>query len=231
MVLARPEGPANVGSVARLCGNFGVGLHLVAPIADVDGPEAMRMAHPCQELLAAAPRYAQLEEAIREHSMVVGTSGKIAQALAGPTLDVTQAGRLLPAAPERLALVFGNERTGLSHREAAACPRLLRLATPGPVGSLNLASAVAVALTLFAAASGAGVEPRAPAAAWVRFLSGLEDRLAAAQFYRRGAAEAFRPRLQELLGKMDLSERDLELWNELMNVLGASGRRDPGSKT
>ena len=215
VVLVRPEGPQNVGGVARLCGNFGATLRLVAPLCDVTCRDALEMAHPCEEPLVAAPRFTRLDDALADVALSVGTSGKISAAISAPALDVARARLLLPAPGERTALVFGNERTGLAKDEAARCTRLVRLPTPGPVDSINLCSAVAVALTLFASAGVEGVERRASAPARAALRRSWEDALLAAGFFRSTSPAQFAPRLQELLDKMDVSERDAALLTDM----------------
>ncbi len=222
VVLVRPEGPLNVGSVARLCGNFGCALRLVQPLSSVHQSDAMKMAHPSQALLEKAPVFATLQEALADVSLAMATSSKLAEAAAAPWLSVERASLLLPPAGERLALVFGNERTGLSVDEAALCPRVVRLPTPGPTESLNLSHAVAVTLTLFAAAG--AEEPRAAQASRQALKALLTEQLDARGFFKGGvrAREGFQPRLQELLDKMDLTERDLELLKDLVLVLSGA---------
>jgi tRNA/rRNA methyltransferase len=227
VVLVRSDGPLNVGSVARLCGNFGCALRLVAPQADRSIPDAIKMAHPSEALLAAAPVFASLGEALADISLAVATSSKIADAATAPWLSVSRARLLLPAASERVALVFGNERTGLSVEEAALCPRVVRLPTPGPVESLNLSHAVAVTLTLFSAAA-EGVEPqadfRASKPSREALIRLLDRQLDERGFYKGGerARASFQPRLQELADKMDLSERDLVLLQDVLRVINGS---------
>ena len=223
VVLVRPEGPLNLGSVARLCGNFGCRLRLVAPIADRSVSDAQKMAHPSQELLSAAPVFATLPEALRDVSLAVATSARISEAAAAPWLSVQRARVLLPKAEELIAIVFGNERTGLAVEEAAHCPRVFRLPTPGPTESLHLSHAVAVTLTLFnAAAEGANESDalafRASAASRATVISEVLQRLDDRGDFRGDADRRarFLPRLQELADKMDLSERDLELLRELL---------------
>ncbi len=220
VVLVRTEGPRNAGSVARLCGNFGVELRLVDVDVDLRTKEAWQMAHPCEALLDEAPRFASLADALADAALAVALSGKISGALAGPALDVDRARLLLPAPSERLALVFGNERTGLSLMEAACCARVLRLPTPGPVDSLNLSHAVAVTLTLLAAAGEQSVAPRATMAARAALLSTWEDALQSAGFYQTTTRGEFHPRLQEILQKMDVSERDAALLRDMFRRLG-----------
>ena len=106
VILVRPEGPQNVGSVARLCGNFGAALRLVDEHCDTRSSDAMKMAHPCQQALEDAPRFADLPSTLADVAFSLATSGKIAPAVQAPPLGVPRARLLLPTPPERLALVF-----------------------------------------------------------------------------------------------------------------------------
>lgn len=227
VVLVRSEGPLNVGSVARLCGNFGCALRLVEPLIDRSIPDAIKMAHPSEALLAEAPVFTSLGEALADVSLAVATSSKISEAATAPWLSVSRARLLLPAAQERVALVFGNERTGLATEEAALCPRVVRLPTPGPTESLNLSHAVAVTLTLFSAAA-EGADPaadfRASKPTRDALVQMLSRQLDARGFFKGGARarDSFQPRLQELADKMDLSERDLVLLQEVLRVIGGA---------
>lgn len=222
VVLVRTEGSRNAGSVARLCGNFGAMLRFVDVKAELDCKDALQMAHPCEELLLAAQRFPTLDEAIADCALAVATSGKISEAISGPALDADRAALLRPAPDERLALVFGNERTGLAKEEAARCPRLMRLPTPGPVDSFNLSHAVAVALTLLSMAPPA--EPRAKAETRSSLLKTWDQALAARGFFKATTSAQMEPRLRELLSKMDLSERDTTLLRDMLQCLGGLPR-------
>lgn len=77
LVLVEPAGPLNIGSVARLCANFGLdGLRLVAPRCDPLDPEARRMAVHGLPLLEAARIFPSLEAAIADCGRVVAASGR-----------------------------------------------------------------------------------------------------------------------------------------------------------
>lgn len=225
VVLVRSEGPLNIGSVARLCGNFGCALRLVAPLADRSTKEAVMMAHPSEALLANAPVFPTLREALADVALAVATSSKISEAATAPWLSVARARLLIPQAQEKVALVFGNERTGLSTEEAALCPRVVRLPTPGPTESFNLSHSVAVTLTLFsAAAEGTDVTAdfRASKSSRDALTTLVTEQLDARGFFKGGdrARASFKPRLQELADKMDLSERDLVLLQDVLLVIG-----------
>ena len=219
VVLVGTDGSENAGSVARLCGNFGATLRFVDVHADLACKNAWKMAHPCEALLDAAPRHATLAGAVADCGLVVATSGKIATAMDQEPLDVGRAAGFLPPPGERTAVVFGNERTGLSVDDAAACHRVLRLPTPGPVDSFNLASSVAVTLTLLGEAARTAPAPRASTSSRQQLRDMLEEGLRLRGFYKGRGPEGFRPRLDELLGKMDLSERDVEVMGDLVRAL------------
>ena len=227
VVLVRTDGSENAGSVARLAGNFGCALRFVDVRADLDCRDAIKMAHPMESLLASAPRLATLMEAVADCAVVIGTTGKIARPGGVPTLDIDVARRLWRGPNDKVALVFGNERTGLAVEDAERCHQLVRLPTPGPAKSMNLASAAAMTLTLFQASltTTAGVTSpptNLSAADRAALVQTFEERLSAQGFYRAGDPGPFRPRLEELVHKMDLSPRDAVLLGELLRALSSS---------
>lgn len=219
VVLVRTEGPLNLGSVARLCGNFGCALRLVDVQADAGSRDAVMMAHPSEVLLAGASRYATLAEALHDVELAVGTSSKIVQARDGPPLMVERARLLLPAPGARVALVFGNERLGLKLDEVAACHRTMRLLTPGGEPSLNLSHAVAVVLEIFALAALEHQPTRAPPGAREQLLQEWLLALESAGYFRKQQPGDFAPRLREIVDKMDVSARDVELMRGMLRVL------------
>jgi tRNA/rRNA methyltransferase len=155
LVLVEPSGPLNVGSVARLCANFGLdGLRLVAPRCDPLGEEARRMAVHGVGLLERAAVYPTLAAALADCRRVVACSGR----LEGPPLPLedpsSALGWLLQQGPQAgahgvdapAALVFGREDRGLSNDELLQAGRLLTLSTAAAYSSLNLSHAVALVL-------------------------------------------------------------------------------------
>ncbi len=147
-MLVEPAGPLNVGSVARLCRNFGLEeLRLVAPRCDHLGEEARRMAVKGLPLLQKAMVFPRLADALADCGRVVATSGR-PEGEPLPLQDPDEALSWLLAGDQALpaALVFGREDRGLSNDELLQAGRLLQIPTPTPHGSLNLSHAVAVVL-------------------------------------------------------------------------------------
>jgi tRNA/rRNA methyltransferase len=148
LVLVEPAGPLNVGSVARLCRNYGLEqLRLVAPRCDHLGEEARRMAVKGLPLLQQAMVFSSLADALADCGRVVATSGR-PEGEPLPLQDPEDALTWLLAGDptEPAALVFGREDRGLSNDELLQAGRLLQVPTPTPHGSLNLSHAVAVVL-------------------------------------------------------------------------------------
>lgn len=146
LVLVEPAGPLNVGSVARLCANFGVaGLRLVAPRCDPDDPDALRMAMAGRPLLRQARRYPDLAAALADRSRVVACSGR-GEGEPLPPLPPPQALPWLLEGHGAAALVFGREDRGLSVDELLLADRILTIPTPPGFTSLNLSHAVAIVL-------------------------------------------------------------------------------------
>jgi tRNA/rRNA methyltransferase len=153
VVLVEPAGPLNVGSIARLCANFGVAeLRLVAPRCDPTGEEARRMAVHGAGMLERARLFPTLAAALADCRRVVASSGRCsgeplplhdpATALAWLRQPASSAATALSP----LALVFGREDHGLSKEELLQAGRLLCIGTAGSYGSLNLAQAAAIVL-------------------------------------------------------------------------------------
>ncbi len=148
VVLVEPAGPLNVGSVARLCANFGVDdLRLVAPRCNPEAPEAQRMAVHGRSVLEAARIYPTLLEAVSDCHKVVTTAGRLDHGSIplGPPESVLP-WAISGTSGQPLALVFGREDHGLTNAELLLSQRVISLHSDDTYPSLNLSHAVAVLL-------------------------------------------------------------------------------------
>jgi TrmH family RNA methyltransferase len=155
VVLVRTAGPRNAGSVLRAAANFGpCELVLVRPEKPsiLLHPDFEQMAHGVPEAARRVRVVATLSEALADCTHSVGFT---ARARDHRELVDWRDGRAALTAraedpAERVALVFGNEETGLSGEETAPLNELLRIPTSEEHGSLNLAMAAGLVLaTLF----------------------------------------------------------------------------------
>ena len=78
VILIEPNGPLNVGNVARLCSNFEVDeLRIVSPKCDIFSLEARKMALKGQKFLNNCKIFDDLEKAIFDCDLVLASSGRI----------------------------------------------------------------------------------------------------------------------------------------------------------
>jgi len=155
-ILVEPTEPGNIGAAVRAIKNMGFRrLELVNPVP-FNTDEAKWMACGAKALLEKAPVYATLESAIAKKSLVVGTTRRLGSKR-GLILDLREAaGKIRQAAQSsRVAILFGNEHSGLTNRQTDQCAFLLTIPSSPVFPSLNLAQSVMlVAYELSSPASG-----------------------------------------------------------------------------
>jgi tRNA (cytidine32/uridine32-2'-O)-methyltransferase len=143
-VLVRPHYPENVGAAARAIKTMGFRrLALVRPgrLAVPEHEMAHKMAVKAWDVLQAAGRFATLGEALADVDLVLGTTSRRG---VSHVLDARQAAALAldcAATGGQVALVFGNEKTGLSSDELELTGRSVRIPMAADQPSINLAQA------------------------------------------------------------------------------------------
>lgn len=141
IVLVEPQGPLNVGSVARAMANFGLRELVLVKGVSTAHPQAKDMASGAQELLASARQVPDLATALAGCTFVLGTTGKPRQRL--PTLRPPEAAErvLDEAVAGQVAIIFGREDHGLTGDELRVAHAVMAIPTAPECRSLNLAQA------------------------------------------------------------------------------------------
>jgi TrmH family RNA methyltransferase len=226
LVLVRPRNAENVGAVARAMRNFAVSdWVLVQPeVADL-GP-AQRTAVHAGELLEQVQVAESLADAVKDCVWIVGTSSRHVRGKRrlGPREAAEELARR--DAEGTLALVFGDERSGLSNQDVDLCHDLSSVAAEMAQPSLNLAQAALLYCYEFHAAKRTLRPPLPPPHAPLATqeeLEGIEDALRRALdragFLRVDEARALRELLTPLRrGK--LLRREAALWRAALESLG-----------
>jgi tRNA/rRNA methyltransferase len=226
LVLLRPHNPENLGAVARVMKNFGLDDWAVAAPGTHDLAAARRVAVHAEDVLDRRRLVATLDEAVGDCAWVVGTSSR---AVRGKRrLSPAEVAReALERAPEgRTALVFGDERAGLTNAELDRCHDLSAIPAEDAQPSLNLAQAVAVyawELREAALAAGPPGAKRGAGGATDEELSRIEEALRAALRRARFLAGPERHAVRDLqatLRRARLSEREVRLWLAALRTLG-----------
>ncbi|BAU48131.1 RNA methyltransferase [Sulfurifustis variabilis] len=161
VVLIRPTHPGNVGAAARALKNMGLErLYVVAPAA-FPHVEATARAAGAEDLLAGAVLSPDLDAALAECHYVLGTSAR-PRHIGWPMLEPAEAGTRLVDESRRgpVALLFGQERSGLTNAELDRCHALVQIPANPAYPSLNLAAAVQVLAYEIRRALGLPEQPR-----------------------------------------------------------------------
>jgi tRNA/rRNA methyltransferase len=148
IVLVSPRNPLNIGAVARAMANFGfIRMHVVSPYQP-HWREA-RSAIGAPELLRDAEETNLLADAIRDCSLVLGTGTLTHRKPEQPIVRLDNIAPLVSDAlhrSERIALVFGPEKHGLTREDLSRCHYLVEIPTDPRQPSMNLGQAAAVCL-------------------------------------------------------------------------------------
>jgi TrmH family RNA methyltransferase len=224
-VLLRPQISENLGSVARALKNFGFDDWVVVTPEARDLTAARRLAVQSQDVLDRMREAPSLDAAIADCVWVVGTTSR--QRRGRTRLPVRNAAR---SALERskdgtVAIVFGDERSGLTNEELDRCHATSTAPSSAAQPSLNLAQAVL--LYAYELRMAALEQLKAPAPARQRRASDgdvrvVEDALQLA-LSRGGFLHGQRPAalrdLTSVLQRAVLTEKEAKLWTAALRSL------------
>lgn len=216
IVLVRPRGSANVGSVARAMKNMGLSdLALVQPaLTDRFWSEAMAV-H-AEDVLRSHRSFDSLADATADCGIVAGTTAHDGPYRSSAQTPRQAAPALLAAATNnRVAVVFGPEDHGLSNDDLKLCQPLLTIPTAPTYPSLNLAQAVMVCcyeLQLAAGAEIAGGTKLAPASHTRFALNRLQEALLTIGFLKPNNTDHIMHSIRRMLSNAQMDERDVSIW-------------------
>ena len=144
-----PNGPINIGSIARLCANFEVNeLRIVSPKCDLFSLEAKKMALRGKKYLENCKIFNNLEEAILDCDLVLASCGRIDISKDFSCESPEDISKWISSFKHinNMALLFGREDRGLSNSELLFAQRIINIKTSQNYPSLNLSHAVSIIL-------------------------------------------------------------------------------------
>jgi tRNA/rRNA methyltransferase len=145
VILCQPRNPLNIGAAARAVSNFGFWhLRVVKPY-DPAFREAVSAVGGAP-VLQAAELHDELADALRDCTLVVGTTAIGHRGVQQPLQSLAATAPVILAHKGPVALLFGSEKFGLSNEELAFCHHLIHIPTSPQTPSMNLGQAVAVCL-------------------------------------------------------------------------------------
>lgn len=226
-VLVRTAHPGNIGSAARAIRTMGfTRLELVAPTRFPD-PQATAMAAGADAVLAAAGVHQDMIAGLAGCSMAIGLSARRrgVQLPEWSPREGAQQALAAAARGEQVALVFGNERTGLENAELAHCHGMVRIPSVDDFSSLNLAQAVQVMayemrLAMLAEAPPVvpahSVAPPADAVEMEQFFTHLEQTLDDIHFHKGRTSTTVVLRLRKLFQRTQMDMRELRILHGIL---------------
>lgn len=145
IILVETSHAGNIGSTARAMKTMGLeNLILVNP-HDFPSGEAVALASGADDILENAQVVPSLEVALADAQLILGTSARL-RTLPCPLLTPRQSAEIIipQATQQKIAIIFGRERTGLTNEELAYCHYHIHIPTVEYFSSLNLAAAVQI---------------------------------------------------------------------------------------
>ena len=228
-VLVEPSHPGNVGAAARALKTMGFSrLVLVAPrVPNVQNdPEAVAMASGADDVLASAHVVPSLADALNGVHWSVALTARAREygppQLAPRAAAVEARGH---ATHGEIALVFGNERTGLSNEDVERCSVLAHIPANPAYSSLNLAQAVQVLSYELRMTYLGGADHHGPAGTGEGMTAGsraasdeiermyvhLENALIALDFLDPGNPKKLMSRLRRLFARSGLEREEVNI--------------------
>ena len=195
IVLVRPQMAENIGMVARAMMNCALSeLRLVHPREDYLSEKAVAASSGAQEILNHASVFPKLDKALSDCQFVLATTAR-PRDMTKPIYHPEQAIQLIKERKqtgEKVAILFGAERTGLENEEIIPADGIIEIPLNPKHCSLNLSQAVLlIGYAWFRAVKdhnnthlGTGRSKIAPKQELASFLDRLEELLQRKGYFR-----------------------------------------------
>lgn len=234
VVLVATRNPLNMGAVARAMSNFGATRLRVVKPYDKAFREAVS-AVGASRLLRDAEECAGVAEAVADCGLVVGTTAIGNREIKHPLRSLDKAGVVIRRrlARERVAILFGSEKKGLSNEDLSFCHWVLHIPTREGHQSMNLGQAAAVCFWELARGTRSFEEGVKRAAARMetveRISASLLTCLMKSGYVGPRSEELAEEKLRRMVRRFALDEADAEVFLGMVRKMekalkGGSGR-------
>ena len=236
VLLVNPLQPGNVGSVARAMKNMGLRkLKLVGDL-DLSALECRKMAMHASDILDQARIFEDFEKAVATDQLLVGTTSVRGRRRRTQVHTARAMAEIIReyAASQKVCLVFGPERKGLSEDQLARCQYLVTIPASCEFPTLNLAQSVMIMAYEIYGAEGRGREVSIELASQGEkdaMFRHMEDTLIDIGFLSQGTPGHIMRAIRRFLGKSDLSSKDVQIIRGIMSqvdwYVGSGRSMDP----
>jgi TrmH family RNA methyltransferase len=231
IVLTRTSHPGNIGATARAMKTMGLSrLYLVNPYA-FPNSQADAMAAGAADMLVQAHVCSTLAEALVGTTLALGVSARRRDIVTDVLTPPEAAVQLLTEAQATpVALVFGNETSGMSNEELSLCQGLVSIDANPEYSSLNLAAAVQVLSYEIRQAwlqHPSWPQPEIDAAKSEdveRFYAHLETTLAELEFLNQGSPGKLMLKLRWLFARTRLAQEEVNILRGILTAAQTAKR-------
>jgi tRNA/rRNA methyltransferase len=232
IVLVRPQLGQNIGKAARAMLNFGLTeMRLVAPRDGWPNPDAGPAASGADVVLERAQIFDTVEAAIADCNQIFASTVR-RRDLVMPVLGPAEMADRIHASPERSAILFGAERSGLETDEVALANAIVTVPINPEFGSLNLAQAVILLAYEWSRRTDLAVPPakELEAPAPHEELDGLikhldEELVRKGYFHPPSRTQATRNTIRTIFTKTGWSSREVKAVRGIIRALVEPARR------
>lgn len=145
IILARPDESRNIGSVCRAMANADISdLRIVGNKSDYNEEQIRILAIHAAPIWENAKFFGTITEATSDCTIAAGTTRRRGKKRKGKLLLPEEFAEVAYAGGGRVAVVFGNERTGLTDEEIDECTLGVTIPSSENFASLNLSHAVQI---------------------------------------------------------------------------------------
>ena len=224
IVMVRPRGSGNIGSIARAMKNMGAAELAIVGSARTKSFWARAMAVHGRDILSEAKCFSTIREAIADCTLVVGTTCRagLYRKHSQPPRDVAPT-IVAAARTGKVALIFGPEDHGLSNKDLEPCQLLITIPSHPDYQSLNVAQAAVICLyEIYVASlqqSSSSPIQRAPAEAVERLFDRMRTTLLKIGFLDSENPEHMLLAFRRILGRAGLEDTDVRIFTGLFRQI------------
>ena len=226
IVLVRPQLGQNIGKAARAMLNFGLAeMRLVEPRDGWPNPDAGPAASGADLVLERAQVFDTVQDAIADCSNIFASTVR-RRDLVMPVIDPAAMADRIAQSPERSAILFGPERSGLETDEVALANAIVTVPINPQFASLNLAQAVILLAyewskrSELAQPTAKEIEPPAPHGELEGLVAQLNDELKTkGYFHPPSRTEATKNTLRTIFTKSGWSSREIKAVRGVIRAL------------
>lgn len=221
-ILVETQNPGNIGAAARALQNMGLRrLKLVRPRRPIND-ECLAMAGKAADLVLQGEVAGSLEEAVAGEHLLVGTTSSRDRRIKQKVYSPREVAPLVwkHARHQRVGILFGSERRGLTNRQLARCQYLVSIPSNPEYPVLNLAQAVLILAYEIYLAQGVGPASGLPLVSQKEreeMFAHMQRVLVEIGFLSRSNPEHIMDDIRRFLARADLTPRDVRILRGMMS--------------